>query len=86
MRTVLIMLSLWLLLNVLFVMAMVPPRKPRKKGAPGASEDKLSPAAIDIIISVGMGAFFVLVPPIAQALDAIKRFFRKKPPADGAGR
>jgi hypothetical protein len=97
MRTALIILGLWLLLNVLFVVVMVPPRKPRKHGAPGASDAKLAPATIDkeahpfeaaeeksslgfIIRSVGMGAFFVLVPPIAEALDAIKNFFRKKPP------
>jgi hypothetical protein len=101
MRTALIILGLWLLLNVLFVVAMVPPRKPRKHGAPGAADGKLAPATIDkeahpyeaeeektslglIIMSVGMGAFFVLVPPIAEAFDALKRFFKKKPPADGA--
>jgi hypothetical protein len=35
-------------------------------------------------MSVGMGVFFVLAPPIAEAFDALKRLFRKKPPADGA--
>jgi hypothetical protein len=101
MRTALIILGLWLLLNVLFVVAMVPPRKPRKHGAPGAADAKLAPVTIDkeahpfeaeeeksslglIIMSFGMGAFFVLVPPITEALDALKNFFRKKPPADGA--
>ena len=98
MRTALIILGLWLLLNVLFVVAMVPPRKPRKHGAPGASDVRLAPATIHkdaypfeaeeektslglILVSFGMGAFFVLVPPIAGALDTIKNFFGKKPPA-----
>jgi hypothetical protein len=27
-----------------------------------------------------MGVFFVLAPPIAEAFDALKRFFKKKPP------
>jgi hypothetical protein len=101
MRTALIILGLWLLLNVLFVVAMTPPRKPRKHGSPGTPDGKLAPATIDkeahpfeaeeektslglIIMSVGMGVFFVLAPPIAEALDALKRLFRKKPPADGA--
>ena len=98
MRTVLIILGLWLLLNMLFVVAMVPPSKPRKHGAPGASDVRLAPATIHkdahpfeaeeektslglILVSFGMGAFFVLVPPIARALDTIKNFFGKKPPA-----
>ena len=98
MRTALIILGLWLLLNVLFVVAMTPPRKPRKHGSPGTPDGKLAPATIDkeahpfeaeeektslglIIMSLGMGVFFVLAPPIAEALDAIKNFFRKKPPA-----
>ena len=77
MRTALIILGLWLLLNVLFVVAMTPPRKPRKHGSPGTPDGKLAPATIDqeahpfeaeeektslglIIMSVGMGVFFVL--------------------------
>ncbi|MEI9924383.1 MAG: hypothetical protein WDN50_13405 [Bradyrhizobium sp.] len=97
MRAALIILGLWLLLNVLFVVAMTPPRKPRKQGTPGAADGKFAPATIDkeahpfeaeeektslglIIMSVGMGVFFVLAPPIAEAFDAIKRFFKKKPP------
>jgi hypothetical protein len=77
MRTALIILGLWLLLNVLFVVAMTPPRKPRKQGTPGAPDGKFAPATIDkeahpfeaeeektslglIIMSVGMGVFFVL--------------------------
>ena len=98
MRTALIIIGIWLLLNVLFVVVMSPPRKPRKLGAPRPSDAKLAPATIDkdahrfeaeektslslIIISVAMGAFFVLAAPIAEAIEAIKRAFNKKnPPA-----
>ena len=98
MRTVLIVLGIWLLLNVLFVVVMSPPRRPRKYDGPRASDNKFAPATIDkeahrydaeektslsfIIISVAMGAFFVLAAPIAEALDAIKGAFKKKPPAE----
>jgi hypothetical protein len=97
-RTVLIILAVWLLLNVLFVVLMAPPRRPRKYDAPRASDSNFAPATIDkeahrydaeektslhfIIISVAMGAFFVLAAPIAEALDAIKGAFKKKPPTD----
>jgi hypothetical protein len=96
-RTVLIILAVWLLLNVLFVVVMSPPRRPRKYDAPRAS-DNFAPATIDkeahrydaeektslsfIIISVAMGAFFVLAAPIAEAVDAIKGAFKKKPPTE----
>jgi hypothetical protein len=97
-RTVLIILGIWLLLNVLFVVVMLPPRRPRKYDGPRASDANFAPATIDkeahrydaeektslsfIIISVAMGAFFVLAAPIAEAVDAIKGAFRKKPPAE----
>jgi hypothetical protein len=97
-RTVLIVLGIWLLLNVLFVVVMSPPRKPRKHDAARASDGKFAPATIDkeahrfedeektslsfVIVSVAMGAFFVLAAPIAEAVDAIKNAFRKKPPAE----
>ena len=98
MRTVLIILGMWLLLNVLFVVVMSPPRRPRKFDAPRSSDAKFAPATIDkeahrydveektslsfIIISVAMGAFFVLAAPIAEAVDALKGAFRKKPPTE----
>jgi hypothetical protein len=97
-RTVLIILGIWLLLNVLFVVVMTPPRRPRKYDGPRSSDANLAPAAIDqeahrhdaeektslsfIIISVAMGAFFVLAAPISEAVDALKGAFRKKPPAE----
>jgi hypothetical protein len=93
-----IVLGIWLLLNVLFVVVMAPPRKPHKHDAPRAPDGKFAPATIDkeahrfedeektslsfVIVSVVMGAFFVLAAPIAEAVDAIKNAFRKKPPAE----
>ncbi len=86
MVTLLILLGTWVLINVLFVLIMVPPRKPRSS-PPGTT---LSPAPIDkqasqfeqdeplslrhVVASVAMGVFFVLVPPLLAALDAIERF------------
>jgi hypothetical protein len=98
-RTVLIILGIWLLLNVLFVVVMAPPRKPRRQDVPRASNGNFAPATIDkearrfdeeekpsishMIVSVAMGAFFVLAAPIAEAVDAIKSAFRKtKPPVE----
>ena len=98
MRTVLIILGIWLLLNILFVVVMAPPRKPRKHDTPAAPDGKFAPATIDkeahrfedeektslsfVIVSVAMGAFFVLAAPITEAIDAIKNAFRKKPPVE----
>ncbi len=39
-----------------------------------------------ILISVGMGACFVLAPLIAEAMEGIKNVFRAIPPADDASR
>jgi hypothetical protein len=96
MRTVLIIVGVWILINVLFVVLSEPPRKPRKHDAPPFSdagyasvkinkeaypyqeEEKIS--FMDIIMSVGVGAFFALAHPIAAALDAISCAFRGKPP------
>lgn len=81
-------LTVWVLLNILFVLIVVPPRKPRRQPM-GATT--LSPAPIDpsrpnieqdepfsirhVIVSVAMGAFFVLVPPLLALRDAITRLF-----------
>lgn len=80
-------LTIWVLLNVLFVLVVVPPRKPRRQ----SMATTLSPAPIDpsrrdieqdepfsvrqVIVSVAMGAFFVLVPPLLALRDAIMRLF-----------
>ena len=96
MRTVLIVLGIWFLLNVMFVVIMMPPRKPRRQNTPGAPDVKLAPVTIDkeaqaldadekiplglAILSLGMAAFFVLAAPIAEAIDAAKRALGRKPP------
>jgi hypothetical protein len=96
MNTVLLILGIWLLSNVLFVVLMAPPRKPRKVVSTTSSDPSFAPAKVNknagpvyaeeeisvrhIIVAVGMGAFFALSPPIAAAIDSIKRAFGKKPP------
>ncbi|MFB9264517.1 hypothetical protein ACFFWD_15280 [Bradyrhizobium erythrophlei] len=93
MRTLFIILGIWLLLNVLFVVVMSPPRKPRRPEPAGQPGRGLAPQPIDknaypydgdeklslrhIIISVGMGAFFVLSPFLLEAIEATKRFFKR---------
>jgi hypothetical protein len=72
---------------------MVPPRKSRRRESPAQAGSDLAPAPIDknayrfedeeklslrhIIVSVGMGAFFVLSPFLLEAIEATKRFFRR---------
>jgi hypothetical protein len=91
---ILVVLGIWVLLNALFVVVMVPPRKPKGHTTPGSS---LAPATIDkrayapdpeekasiglIIVSVAMGAFLVLSHPIIEAVDGIRRLFRKSSPS-----
>jgi hypothetical protein len=95
MLVALIVLSVWVLLNILFVLIVVPPRKPRRQPSPLATT--LSPAPLDrtggqyeqeeafslrhVMASLAMGAFFVLVPPLLALRDAIARFFRSPPRA-----
>jgi ABC-type dipeptide/oligopeptide/nickel transport system permease component len=91
MRIVLTILAIWVLLNILFVMLVIRPRKP----LPTSRAKTLSPAVIErsqreaepdeplllrhVIVSVAMGAFFVLAPPLIALGDTIIRFFRKPP-------
>ena len=72
-----------------FVVVMAPPRKRRKYDANPSSDETFAPAKINqdtypfeqeeetsirqIIISVGMGAFFALSVPIAQVIDSTTR-------------
>nr|WP_157333346.1 hypothetical protein [Bradyrhizobium cajani] len=87
------MLGIWILINVLFVLIMIPPRKPRK--ATSQDTGALAPVRIDqngypfeeqeeklllrhVIISIAMGTFFSLAPPLIEAIESIKRFFRKQ--------
>ncbi|MBR0941911.1 type II secretory pathway component PulM [Bradyrhizobium sp. JR7.2] len=92
MRTILIVLGIWLLINVLFVVIMLPPRKPRKPDPQEAGT--LAPARIDqngypfeeqekvllrhVVISIAMGTFFSLAPPLMEAIDSIKRYIGKR--------
>jgi hypothetical protein len=96
MLTAIVLLSIWILINILFVLIVVPPRKPRPQRRPVATT--LSTAPIDpsqreleqdepfslrhVVASVAMGAFFVLVPPLLALRDAIMRLFRKSSPND----
>ncbi|MEH2484795.1 phosphonate metabolism protein PhnM [Bradyrhizobium sp. AZCC 2230] len=92
MRTVLVILGIWLLINVLFVVVMIPPRKPRKSGQPRSSSG-LAPVPIGqnayaydedekvsvrhTIIAIALGALFSLTPPLLEAVDDIKRMIGK---------
>ena len=92
MRTILILLGVWILINVLFVVIMIPPRKPRKpdprqtgtlapvpidrNGYPFEEQEK--PLLRHVIISIAMGAFFSLAPPLIEAVESIKRMIRKR--------
>lgn len=92
MRTILIVLGIWLLINVLFVVVMLPPRKPRKPDPQEAGT--LAPARIDqngypfeeqekvllrhVVISIAMGTFFSLAPPLMEAIDSIKRYIGRR--------
>lgn len=89
MLIVLTILTIWVLLNILFVLIVVPPRKPGRQ----AMVTTLSPAPVEparreieqderfsmrhVIASIAMGAFFVLVPPLLALRDAVLRFFSK---------
>jgi hypothetical protein len=92
MRTFFIILGIWLLINVLFVVVMMPPRKPRKPDHPRSSAG-LAPAAIEpgayrpvedehisfrhAIIALAMGALLSLTPPLLEAIDDVKRLIGK---------
>ncbi|QPF88085.1 hypothetical protein IC762_12885 [Bradyrhizobium genosp. L] len=92
MTAVLTCLGIWVLINVLFVLIMVPPRKPRKQL--DLARTALSPVSIDnnnagpvdhdeplslrhVIMAIAMGAFFVLTPPLIAALHAIERLVKR---------
>lgn len=97
MQTVLIIFGAWLLINVLFVIVMTPPRKadlPR-------SSTSLVPARLEqytkhyeeeekasvrlTIIALAMGVFFSLTPPLIEAVDDIKRLINKSRRSGGPG-
>ena len=92
MRIVLLILGIWVLINVLFVVVMVPKVKRRYPGARRSSGANKEAYPFDgeeraslrfIIIAVATGAFFSLSPPIADAAAAIRRAFsRRSPPTE----
>ncbi|WP_027535406.1 hypothetical protein [Bradyrhizobium sp. WSM3983] len=92
MRIFLVILGIWLLINVLFVVITIPPRKPRKSDQPRSSSG-LAPVPIGqnayacdedekvslrhTIIAIAMGTLFSLTPPLLEAVDGIKRLIAK---------
>ncbi|MFK4505553.1 hypothetical protein LPJ38_34210 [Bradyrhizobium daqingense] len=89
--TVLAIVSIWLLLNVLFVLIVVPPRGPRSRL--NRSGTILAPVPIekhqdqpdhseqfslrDALGSFALGAFFVLMPRLISLRKAIVRLWNK---------
>ncbi|MDN5005314.1 hypothetical protein ACFQZO_31120 [Bradyrhizobium sp. GCM10027634] len=94
MRTILILLAIWLLINVLFVVVMIPPRKSRKRGivsgthaaapvvagmAAGPKESHDDGGSLrHVIIAIALGVFFSLTPPLLEAYDEIRGWIRKR--------
>lgn len=92
MWTIHVVLGIWLLINVLFVLILIPPRKPRKSDQPRSSSG-LAPVPIGqnacaydedekislrhTIIAIAMGTLFSLTPPLLEAVDGIKRLIAK---------
>src|SRR2546423_1404068 len=92
MQILLVILGIWLLINVLFVVIMIPPRKRRKSDQPQSSS-ALAPVPISqntyaydedekvslrhTIIAIAMGTLFSLTPPLLQAVDDVKRLLGK---------
>lgn len=86
------MLGVWILINVLFVVIMIPPRRPRKSTP--RQTGALAPVPIDqngypfeeqeqlplrhVIISIAIGAFFSLAPSLIEAAESIKRLIKKR--------
>jgi hypothetical protein len=96
MRTLSIILAIWLLINVLFVVVMIPPRKPRRPGVvagmtAGSAETHAESVPLrHAIIAIALDVFFSLTPPFLEAYDAIRGLIRKhipksKRPLDRSG-
>jgi hypothetical protein len=64
-RTILLVLGIWLLVNVMFVVVVTPPRNLRRYAL---RSNVISAAA----------AFFAMAPFAAHVLNSIRRTFRKK--------
>lgn len=92
MQTFLTIIGIWLLINVLFIVVMIPPRKPRAKDPPRTSmrpslarlehhtphfeEEEEKGAIRHTIIALAMGVLFSLTPPLIEAIDNIKRLIK----------
>ncbi|MEK9281579.1 MULTISPECIES: hypothetical protein [unclassified Bradyrhizobium] len=89
MRTFLIILGIWLLLNALFVVVMMPARKPSSRGpggllpvainrraGPPEEDDKLS--FRHAIISAALTIVESVTPPLLEALNAAKGLVSKR--------
>lgn len=91
MQTFLIIIGMWLLINVLFVVVMIPPRKTRAEDPPRSSmdptfatlehythrvEEEEKGSLRHAIIALGMGVLFSLTPPLIEAIDDIKRLIK----------
>ncbi|OKO87708.1 hypothetical protein AC629_12860 [Bradyrhizobium sp. NAS80.1] len=89
MKTFLMIVGMWLLINVLFVVVMTPPRKAGKSNLAGlasapanqnsdhfADEDKVS--IRHTIIAVALSAFFSLTPPLIEAAESIRQMIKKR--------
>ena len=80
MQTILILLGVWILINVLFVVIMISPRRPGLAPAAHRTE-RLSVRGVDklllrhVIVSIAIGAFVSLPPPL---IEAVKRFIRMR--------
>jgi len=90
MRTLFIVLGIWLLINVLFVVVMIPPRKPRLSDwgtgslvpAPvrtddGPPEDDPPFSLRHMIIAIGLGAFFFTYAPLLGVYDTLRRWIHR---------
>ena len=90
---------MWVLINILFVVVMTPPRKPRKPD--GSNSAGLAPVPVDqnshhfadeddpasmrhSIIAVALGVFFSLTPPLIDAADLIKQLIKKRRKANNS--
>ncbi|OAF12821.1 hypothetical protein [Bradyrhizobium neotropicale] len=88
MKTFLIIVGMWLLINALFVVVMTPPRKAGKSNPAGlasapadqnsdqADEDKVSIRYT--IIAVALSAFYSLTPPLIEAAGSIRQMIKKR--------
>lgn len=96
MQSVLIIFGAWLLINVLFVVVMTPPRR---TDLPRSSTSRV-PARLEqytqryeeekasdrhTIVALAMGALFSLTPPLIEAVDDIKRLINKSRRSGGPG-